>query len=75
MIDIAVARHLIRAVQAAELLGCRSVMVGIGPEIARTLVGLDIDFGRITTQGALQSGLAYAMSRLGAQGAASAAAR
>lgn len=75
MIDIAVARHLIRAVQAAELLGCRSVMVGIGPEIARTLVGLDIDFGRITTQGTLQSGLAYAMSRLGAQSPTSAAAR
>ncbi|WP_438022477.1 PAS domain-containing protein [Sorangium sp. So ce233] len=66
-IDTAVARHLVRAVQAAELLGCRSVMVGIGPEIARTLVGLGVDFNRITTQGTLQSGLAYAMSRLGAQ--------
>ncbi|WP_437323160.1 PAS domain-containing protein [Sorangium sp. So ce381] len=70
VIDSAVARHLVRAVQAAELLGCRSVMVGIGPEIARTLVGLGIDFGRITTQGTLQSGLAYAMSRLSGQRAA-----
>lgn len=73
VIDSAVARHLVRAVQAAELLGCRSVMVGIGPEIARTLVGLEIDFGRITVQSTLQSGLAYAMSRLGAPRAASAA--
>ncbi|XXX72858.1 PAS domain-containing protein [Sorangium sp. So ce134] len=75
VIDTAVARHLVRAVQAAELLGCRSVMVGVGPEIAMTLVGLDIDFSRITTQGTLQGGLAYAMSRLGAQRAASAPAR
>lgn len=74
-IDTAVARHLVRAVQAAELLGCRSVMVGIGPEIARTLVGLGVDFSRITTQGTLQSGLAYAMSRLGAQRGVSALAR
>jgi rsbT co-antagonist protein RsbR len=70
VIDSSVARHLVRAVQAAELLGCRSVMVGIGPDIARTLVGLDIDFGRITTQGTLQSGLAYALSRLSAARAA-----
>lgn len=75
VIDSAVARHLVRAVQAAELLGCRSVMVGIGPEIARTLVGLGIDFGRITVQSTLQSGLAYAMSRLGAPRGASASAR
>ncbi|MGK3987497.1 PAS domain-containing protein [Sorangium sp. So ce136] len=75
VIDTAVARHLVRAVQAAELLGCRSVMVGIGPEIARTLVGLGVDFGRITTQGTLQSGLSYAMSRLGARRAAGAPAR
>ncbi|AUX20337.1 diguanylate cyclase [Sorangium cellulosum] len=68
VIDAAVARHLIRAVQAAELLGCQSVMVGVGPEIAKTLIGLGIDFGRISTQSTLQSGLAYAMARLGAMG-------
>ncbi len=67
LIDSAVARYLVRTTQAAELLGCRSVMVGIGPEIARTLVGLDegVDFGRITTRGTLQSGLAYAMEQVG----------
>ncbi|WP_437683401.1 PAS domain-containing protein [Sorangium sp. So ce131] len=67
VIDAAVARHLVRAAQAADLLGCRSVMVGISPETARMLVGLEVDLSRITTQGSLQSGLAYAMARLGAQ--------
>lgn len=67
VIDAPVARHLVRAAQAAELLGCRSVVVGISPEIARMLVELGIDIGRITTKGTLQGGLAYAMARLGAQ--------
>lgn len=66
VIDAGVARHLVRAAQAAELLGCRSVVVGIGPEMAKMLVELEIDIGRITTKGTLQSGLAYAMARLGA---------
>ncbi|AUX43381.1 diguanylate cyclase [Sorangium cellulosum] len=70
VIDAAVARHLVRAAQAADLLGCRSVMVGISPETARMLVGLEVDLSRITTQGSLQSGLAYAMARLNAQRAA-----
>jgi len=72
LIDREVARYLVRTAQAAELLGCRSVMVGVGPEIARTLAGLDagdVDFGRITTRGTLQSGLAYAMERVGARNA------
>lgn len=66
LIDTDVARHLVRAVQAAELLGCRSVLVGIGPEIAKTLVGMEVDFGRITTRGTLESGLAHALQ--GARG-------
>jgi rsbT co-antagonist protein RsbR len=69
VVDAAVARHLIRAVQAAGLLGCSGVMVGIGPNIATTLVGLGVDFGRITTQGTLESGLAYAMKHISATAA------
>lgn len=64
MVDTSVASHLVRAVQAAQLLGCQSVMVGISPEIAQTLVGLGIDFSRITTRASLQNGLEYAFSFL-----------
>ncbi len=64
MIDAAVARHLLRAVQSAELLGSRGLLVGVGPEMAETLVSLNVDFGRITARGTLQSGLAYAMKRV-----------
>ena len=50
--------------QAASLLGCQSILVGIGPEIAQTLVSLDVDFRRVVTRGSLQSGLELAMERL-----------
>jgi len=61
--DTAVAGHLVRAVQAAELLGCQSVLVGIGSEVARTLVELQVDFGRVTTRSTLEDGIAFAMKR------------
>lgn len=62
--DAAVACYLVRTAQAASLLGCQSILVGIGPEIARTLVSLDVDFHRVVTRGSLQSGLELPMQRL-----------
>ncbi|HET9224782.1 MAG TPA: PAS domain-containing protein [Roseiflexaceae bacterium] len=62
VVDTSVAGYLIRAVQAAQLLGCQTLLVGISPEIAQTLVGLGVDFSRITTRATLQSGLEYAFS-------------
>ena len=64
VVDTSVASHLIRAAQAAQLLGCESILVGISPEIAQTLVGLGVDFSRITTRATLQNGLEYALKRL-----------
>src|SRR5262249_22474363 len=64
MVDTSVASHLVRAVQAAELLGCQSILVGISPEIAQTLVGLGVDFSHITTRATLQNGLEDALKRL-----------
>ncbi|EYF01439.1 PAS domain-containing protein [Chondromyces apiculatus] len=62
--DGEVARYLARTVQATELLGCECVLVGIGPEIARTLVSLNIHIEGVATRGTLQGGLAYAKERL-----------
>lgn len=64
VVDTAVAAYLLRAVQATQLLGCRSLLVGISPEIAQTLVGLGVDFSRITTRATLQNGLEYALQFL-----------
>jgi rsbT co-antagonist protein RsbR len=64
VVDTSVASHLVRAIQSAQLLGCQSLLVGISPEIAQTLVGLGVDFSHITTRSTLQSGLAYGLKYL-----------
>lgn len=64
VVDTSTAGNLIRTMQAAQLLGCESLLVGISPEIAQTLVQLGIDFSHITTHASLQSGLKYALKRL-----------
>jgi rsbT co-antagonist protein RsbR len=64
VVDTSIASYLVQAMQAAQLLGCQSILVGISPEIAQTLVGLGIDFSQIRTLATLQSGLDYALKRL-----------
>jgi rsbT co-antagonist protein RsbR len=64
VVDTSVAGYLVRAVQAAQLLGCQSILAGISPEIAQTLVGLGVDFSHILTRATLQNGLAYALKQL-----------
>lgn len=63
VVDTQVANVLIQAAQAARLLGTEVILTGIRPEVARTLVGLGVDLGAITTCGMLQSGIAYAIER------------
>jgi rsbT co-antagonist protein RsbR len=57
VVDSMTADHLIKMIKAAQLLGCYCVVTGIGPEIARTLVELDVDLGSIRTLRNLKSGL------------------
>jgi rsbT co-antagonist protein RsbR len=64
VVDTSVASYLVRSVQAAQLLGCRSVLVGISAEIAQTLVGLGVNFSQIATRATLQNGLEYALEYL-----------
>ncbi len=60
-----VASTLISTASALRLLGAQAVITGIGPGVAQTLIGLQIDFGSIVTMGTLQSGIAYALKRTG----------
>jgi rsbT co-antagonist protein RsbR len=63
VVDTQVADALLRAAQAAKLLGSQVVLTGIGPEIAQTLVTLGGDLSGIVTRSSLQSGIAYALER------------
>jgi rsbT co-antagonist protein RsbR len=61
VVDTQVADALIRAAQAARLLGAQVVLTGIGPTIAQTLVHLGADLTDVVTRSTLQAGIAYAM--------------
>jgi rsbT co-antagonist protein RsbR len=65
VVDTAVAEYLIQAARAASLMGCRSLLVGIRPEIAQVIVELGIDMSGLMTFGDLQGGVEYALRALG----------
>ncbi|MFY0538252.1 STAS domain-containing protein [Nannocystis pusilla] len=61
MMDAEVARALVQAARASRLVGARVVLTGISPEVAQTLVTLDVDLSGITTLATLASGIAFAL--------------
>jgi len=64
VVDTQVAAIFLRCVQAVRLLGAQVVITGIRPEIAQTLVGLDVDMSEVVTMASLQEGIAYASQQL-----------
>ena len=64
-VDTKVANHLVQTVEAARLMGAMSIVSGIAPDIAQTMVRLGIDLRRIRTVGDLQSGIEEAEHQLG----------
>jgi rsbT co-antagonist protein RsbR len=64
-VDAEVASSLMRATGAAQLLGARVTLVGIGPEVAQSIVDLGIRFPGMVTRANLQRGLIVALRRLG----------
>jgi len=62
-VDAEVAAALVRAARAVELLGAQAILTGVRPEVAQTLVTLDVDLGGVVTSGTLQSGVAHALAR------------
>jgi len=55
MVDTMVAHQIFKLMDALKLLGIRSVMTGIRPEVAQTAVQLGLDFTGIMTGGNLQN--------------------
>lgn len=65
VIDTSTANHLLMTTRAANLLGSQVVLVGIGAEIAQTIVHIGIELHGLITLANLQAGLAYALGRIG----------
>ena len=63
LVDTMTANHLLQMIRAASLLGTFSVLSGISPQIAQTLVQLDVDLSEITTVRNLKEALKVCLRR------------
>lgn len=64
-VDTLVAQHLLKTVAASRLMGADCIISGIRPQIAQTMVHLQIDLSSVTTKATLSEALTSAMKRLG----------
>lgn len=67
VMDTSVARHILKTVAAAEMLGTRVILTGISPSTAQTMVKLGIDMSGVPTRGSLKAGMALALAMTGRQ--------
>jgi rsbT co-antagonist protein RsbR len=64
-IDTAGAHALLQIARAARLLGAQLMLVGIGPEIAQSIVQLGLELAGLDTYANLQSGITAALAQQG----------
>lgn len=57
IVDSAVAAHLIKITKATKLMGCTTILSGIAPEVAQTIVNLGINLDGILTTSTLKDAL------------------
>lgn len=65
IVDTMVAHHLIQASDAVRLVGAETILVGIRPEIAQTIVNLGIELGKFKTKSSLLKGVHLALEMTG----------
>ncbi len=64
-VDTQVAQHLLKTVAAARLMGADCIISGIRPQIAQTMVHLQIDLGNVITKATMAEALRTAIQRSG----------
>jgi rsbT co-antagonist protein RsbR len=62
-VDTLVAQHLLKTVAAARLMGADCIISGIRPQIAQTMVHLQIDLSTVTTKATMAEALRFALNR------------
>lgn len=65
VVDTKVAEHLIMTTNAVRLLGASTILAGISPVVAKTIVQLGISLSQLTTRGRLQDAITHALELLG----------
>ena len=66
-VDTLVAQHLLKTIAATRLMGADSIISGIRPQIAQTIVHLGVDLGEVITKATLADAFAVALKRTGAK--------
>jgi len=64
-VDTLVAQHLLKTVAAARLMGVESIISGIRPQIAQTIVHLGVQLGDVITKATLAEAFKVAMAKQG----------
>ena len=64
-VDTAVANQLIKITKATQLMGCESIISGISPTVARTIVELGVKVGEVKTTSTLRDGVELALKSTG----------
>jgi len=67
VVDTAVANHLVKITKATRLMGCESMISGVSPAIAQTIVELGIDVGTVKTTATMRDALADGFAKVGIQ--------
>jgi rsbT co-antagonist protein RsbR len=65
VVDTKVADHLLETTAAVRLLGTRTVLTGISPHVARTIVQLGVDISQMHTESRLENGIEFALRMVG----------
>ncbi len=68
LIDTRVAQTLLHITQAVHLLGAQTILVGLRPELAQTIIGLGLNLSALVTYANLQEGIRAAMRHQTAAG-------
>jgi rsbT co-antagonist protein RsbR len=63
LVDTQVAQVLINTASAARLLGVETILVGLRPELAQTIVGLGVELRGLQTRADLADGVLYALKQ------------
>ncbi|EFO81721.1 anti-sigma-factor antagonist [Oscillochloris trichoides DG-6] len=62
--DTATAQSLLMVMESCRLMGTETMLVGVQPEIAQTIIGLGIDLRHITTRATLQEAISDATAQV-----------
>ena len=67
VMDVAVANYLIKLTKATRLMGCYSILSGISPTVAQTIIELNIRIEKLITAGNMEDALKRAFKIVGVE--------